>query len=130
MKILFLDDMDHRHTYVRHAIDKKHQITQCHNVTQAKEKLNDKFDVIMLDCDLHDDHYMGIKNENTPENGVDLVQYILDQKLQLPTIFVHSLNATEAPRMVDMLMQAGYSAHLVPFGSTAFKTVIKTINAT
>lgn len=88
----------------------------------------DSYDLVMLDHDLADEHYMNI--EHTAEaaaayamedTGQDVARFIATMDNPPPFVFVHSWNPTGAVAMENILKGAGISTFRSPFGSADMK---------
>jgi CheY-like chemotaxis protein len=88
----------------------------------------DTFDLVMLDHDLADAHYMNI--EHTAEaaanfalehTGQDVARHIAAMDNPPPFVFVHSWNPTGAIAMENILKDAGIRTFRSPFGSDDLK---------
>lgn len=110
MRVLVLDDDEIRHK-VFAAKFKGVQVTHAYNVEDAVNALNrdEVFDLVHLDHDLEDFHYIPYKVEMT---GMDVARFIsrMDKDKQPKRVVVHSWNTAAAPRMVNVLRDAGIPA--------------------
>ena len=111
MKILVLDDDEYRHRAFGKFLA-GHYVVYTWNATGALEALKgSKFDMMFLDHDLQD------FNDGVESTGMDVVKGIValpDDKLP-GEVIVHSWNVSEAPRMVNSLVERGIKARHEPF---------------
>lgn len=103
--------------------DNQERINKFHNkypyanivedVDTAKEILkNFKYDIAFLDHDLEGKIYVDSNEYNT---GMTLVKWIIENKIKIDTIVVHSCNVCAGDEMVFKLKDAGYNVQRIPF---------------
>lgn len=118
MKILFLDDMEIRHSaFTRNHIG--HDIRQAFTAQEAIRMINaNDFDVVFLDHDLAEEHYLkmseGLSEEPTNDGyahgtGMDVVDHIIQMEPEdrPKHVIVHSMNGVRGTEMTKRLKEAG-----------------------
>lgn len=103
MNVLFLDDNKDRIYFVQ----KDHpNIIFAETVKECKEKLlsKEEWGLVCLDHDL-----------GSGENGEDVVDFIIKNKIKIREIMIHSCNTFASQRMWKTLVDAGYQAFVSPF---------------
>lgn len=116
MRILFLDDMEDRHSAFTQA-NIGHHIDRVWSAREAIEALavNEQYDIASLDHDLDPGSYEGAPKEMT---GYDVARAMVSDELKakLPKLtIVHSLNVPGGCMMLDVLQDAGARAVRIPF---------------
>jgi CheY-like chemotaxis protein len=131
MRILFLDDMQVRHDAAARWFE-GHELVPVYTAHAAIEALGGpKFDVVFLDHDLAEEHYLTLSEglseermpgmkEYAPGTGMDVAVFLTNQKRvdapNLPTlVIVHSWNPHRARQMTHIMVQAGLPAHYIRF---------------
>lgn len=128
MKIITLDDMEERARAFRKWFI-GHEHTHVYTAKDAIEKMkNERFDLVMLDHDLAEEHYL-IQSEGlsetwqpgmtkySPGTGMDVVDFMVKKESPMAkTVIVHSYNPVRAPEMFRKLDDAGFIVHRLPFG--------------
>jgi CheY-like chemotaxis protein len=98
------------------------RLAGCHldvtlDVARAAELLTENvYDLILLDHDLHDEHYWSYDPDDE-RTGYAVAAWLAAHPNSQPSaqIVIHSLNYVGARRMLDTLTTAGYDAECVPF---------------
>lgn len=119
MRVFILEDDQAR-------IDLFWQYLQC-DVTVAKdcESGKDKFskyqpfDIILLDHDLEDVHYIKVGEEDYPieRTGAEFCNWLIENGIKgSPKIIIHSWNPSGRARMSNILRDGGYQHILQVFG--------------
>ena len=77
-------------------------------------KVSEKYgiDNLFLDHDLGGEVFVDSNNKNT---GMEVVRWLVANKIKVDNIYVHSLNGVAAKEMVLKLEDAGYDAIQTPF---------------
>lgn len=120
MRVLYLDDDDHRH-FIAGIQFQGHEVTHVRNVEEAIKALDNDptYDLVQLDHDLADKDYHEIKAGVYGElTGVDVAVHIARNmdRAKLPTrVVVHSWNPPGAKMMCEILRDAGISVVYQPF---------------
>jgi CheY-like chemotaxis protein len=132
MRVLFLDDMQARHDAAARWLEGQ-ELVAVITASAAIEALikGPRFDVVMLDHDLAEEHYLtlseGISESRqpgqeayTPGTGMDVVDFLVQQKRanapNLPNqIIVHSWNPVRAPEMQRRLLEVGFRSYQIMF---------------
>lgn len=112
MRTLFLDDDKLRHSKFFQTKKQGEELRQAWNAADCIKALEDgHWNLVQLDHDL-EDIYQDPAEENT---GSEVVRWVIINKPQVDKFIVHSYNETEAPKMVEALLEAGYWAVWIPF---------------
>lgn len=114
--MLFLDDLHDRFSQFSENWH-GHDLTHVTNAADCIQRLqSEAFDLVMLDHDLSDEHY--IKQCTDETTGSYVAQYIAarPRRFQRTQFVVHSLNHAGRNRMVIALSSAGLRVHDVPWG--------------
>src|SRR5262245_49267713 len=112
MNILFLDDCPHRHRQFRSVMPFAIMV---HTADETIAKLSDGtiWDYVFLDHDLGGESFV---NSNREDTGMGVVRWLAKNPITInKMIYVHSLNADGARKMVEMLRSSGYPVHYYPF---------------
>jgi len=107
-RILFLDDMEHRHTeFVKATLGHGHVIVQVWSAKEAIQKLEDeRFDQVFLDHDLSEDDIMvKVGAPSKVRTGMDVVDHIMKMETPPPDVIVHSCNGPAAWQMALRLSE-------------------------
>ena len=114
MKTLIVEDSTERLKRIMSILSKKAMsIDIAFTSDEAKELLiSNTYDVVFLDHDLNPEHY---EQQCTEETGQDVAKYIVENKLPIKVVFVHSLNAVGAEAIFNILHDANYSVKKIPF---------------
>ncbi len=114
MKILFLDDMEVRHSKFRNFCG-QHNIFHVYTVEEAilALKKESPFNIVYLDHDLGG----GIYLPSDDNSGYAVAKYIsLMNKEKIPEkVVIHSWNEKGAAKMMDILVMSGINAVCEPF---------------
>lgn len=129
MLVLIVEDDENRMAVFRGNLFVRDAITWAPTAADGIRLLKlHKYDLVMLDHDLADAHYMNI--ELTAESaaayeledtGQDVARFIATMDDPPPFVFVHSWNPTGALAMESTLKGAGISTFRSPFGSADLK---------
>lgn len=114
MRVLFLDDMEHRHDRFEEWRPPDWDVWHVRTADEAKRLLLQKtFDLAFLDHDLAAEHYCGVEDEHT---GYAVARAIAEMHGKpRPVVIVHSWNTSGAERMRAKL--AGLTQVVrMPFG--------------
>ena len=112
MKIFILEDNDERIKLFNRWFS-KHTLVFSKEVNDAFKKIQfDKFDLIFLDHDLDNRHYVDSNEENT---GYQLAKMIHETVNKHTKVIVHSLNIVGVRNMLPCL--TSNEAEYIPFGS-------------
>jgi hypothetical protein len=113
MRILLLEDSQERIEWFK-RIYKYHELIVCSNIFDAENVVQfEEIDIFFLDHDLEPNNLEGIAKLNT---GYDFVKFVINQELQKKAIYyIHSMNATGANQMLNLLKDNGYETLWVPF---------------
>lgn len=123
MRILVVDDMQERHDFFRKAYNGMDDIiVQSYDYDNAMLELastpND-FDLMFLDHDLSLEAIMCDPNNTYEKTGSDIAKYIAQEIKPADCvgmeIHCHSMNPYGRVNMVDILRNAGFTVHDVPF---------------
>ena len=133
MRILFLDDMQIRHDAAVRWF-KGHELVQCYTAQEAIKALaGPRFDLVMLDHDLAEEHYLtlseGLSEEPThgnqqdsyaPGTGMDVALHICNMQMEnLPNVpgivVVHSWNPSRARQMHELMRERGINSYRSQF---------------
>lgn len=125
MKILFLDDMEERHRQFEKYVQKEYpraKIVHCYSADEAIDCLNDAIinqyyiDEVMLDHDLSIDDIMCEITEQTKEKtGMEVVNFMVANKVDVGHVTVHSMNGPARAEMFARLRDASYNVSAIPF---------------
>lgn len=113
MKILVVEDSQHRIRFFKKALI-GHNVHFAENYDEAIEKLqdNDNYDLMYLDHDLEDEHYLEARKE-LERTGYEVVKWIVNNKSHKSAyMFIHSLNPIGSRRMYEHLKKHGYNTEL------------------
>lgn len=127
MRILILDDQNLRHEIFQERY-KGHEVVSVHRYSEFLAQLNKLWDLIHLDHDLGDD----VEDADTYVDGWGKTQLFdgrhaamrvceLDDALKPKQVIIHSVNASDAPTMRDMLERAGIPVVWEPFSDDSLK---------
>lgn len=140
MRILTLDDMEVRAEQFRRWFA-GHEHIHAYTAREAIEALrvSPSFDLIMLDHDLAEEHYLTLSGglhetrqpgmpEYSPGTGMDVVDYLVlmarDGAANLPKrAIIHSFNSARAPLMRSILKDLGIISYRVPFGNNPLEFI-------
>ena len=113
MKVLFLDDMPHRHeSFKEHFGDESNDITYVETVEETIEALKaDDYDSIFLDHDLGGTYYA----PSDEKSGYAVAEWIAKNITYKPIIILHTMNHAGGTRMYGVLKDAGFNPVLSPF---------------
>jgi CheY-like chemotaxis protein len=115
-RILIVEDDETRCDWFRRRLG-EHELDVTCGVVEAIGRLGEReYDLILLDHDLLEDHYLS----NEPDDdhtGYAVAAWLAAHPDSQPvaTVVVHSLNYAGAQRMVETLIAAGFDAEHVPF---------------
>jgi len=107
-RILFLDDMEQRHTeFIKATLGRGHVVVQVWTASDAIRQLNTgKFDQVFLDHDLSEDDIMiKVGAKSKVRTGMDVVDHILEMDPPPPEVIVHSCNGPAALQMAYRLAE-------------------------
>ncbi len=105
-KVLFLDDMEHRHKeFIRATVGYGLEIVRVYRAADAIKALeNDEFCQVFLDHDLStDDIMVKVGEESKVPTGMTVVDYIVNMERPPMDVIVHSCNGPAAWEMVYRL---------------------------
>lgn len=71
-----------------------------------------KWDIVFLDHDLGGKVFVNEKDTNT---GSEVVRWVIENKVEIDRIIIHSLNWAASKNMLYSLREAGYIAVKIPF---------------
>lgn len=107
VKVLFLDDMEWRHSEFSRTIEHLTDIVtwRARSAVEAIELLRIvAFDQVFLDHDLSDDDVMMIPGSmSSVPTGMDVVDYIVEMEAPPPWVVVHSCNGPARDEMAARL---------------------------
>jgi hypothetical protein len=125
LQVLFLDDDPTRHINAKawlkevlktSVLDIKHvrTVDQCIKALEMHE-----WDVVCLDHDLEDIHYNTTleKSVQFERTGMDVVDYLIQEKIEPGAVLVHSWNPDASLRMKQKLEDAGLRVAKKEFGA-------------
>jgi len=131
MRILFLDDMQARHAAAAFWFEGQELVAVCTAHAAIEALRGPRFDVVMLDHDLAEEHYLtlseGLSEDRADAEaeylcgtGMDVVDFLVEQKRanapNLPSqIIVHSWNPVRSPEMHRRLLEAGLRSYKIMF---------------
>jgi hypothetical protein len=124
MNILFLDDDINRHVVFDTLCLKAIRNNTYHKAYDSKTCMEIlasgvQWDVVFLDHDLSVDDRMCIPGVNNKvATGTDVAQFIVENKIPIKLVIIHSFNAPGSRRMADIFDDAGYKNAYVPFSDT------------
>jgi hypothetical protein len=110
-RILFLDDMEHRHTEFKrlaHMIPPHdHEVVQVWTAEQAIKRLkSERFDQVFLDHDLsHEDIMVEVGAKSKMPTGMTVVDHIMTMQSPPLDVIVHSCNGPAAWQMAYRLAE-------------------------
>lgn len=120
MRIVFVDDMiERRKLFARWCKAKGHDVTFAIDYRDALFKLPRRrgWDMTFLDHDLADQAEIYYDSSGIELTGTHLAKWIVvDSRLNLGSIVIHSRNAYGAARMNDIFRSRGIIPHIAPFG--------------
>lgn len=109
--VVFLDDCEYRTAAF------KAEVPEAYTVTTAEETINKlqyrPVGYLFLDHDLGGGSQMDSSRSDT---GMEVVRWIVQNKPQIHTIVVHTMNFDACGPMTKALYEAGYRVLYVPFG--------------
>lgn len=111
MSILFLDDNKERCKQFKSLIPRAmivHTVQDC--IAMLKDE--DEWNMLLLDHDLGGEIYVDSNREDT---GMEVVRWIVQHQPIIREIVVHTHNTPAGINMVDILNDAKYKAHYIPF---------------
>lgn len=73
-----------------------------------------QFTLVMLDHDLGGEQFVDSKREDC---GMEVVRWMVANKPKVGQVVIHSFNPPAAAIMKQDLINAGYDAHYIPFGT-------------
>lgn len=113
MKVLFLDDMPHRHeSFDEHFGDGSNDITHVETVEESINKLEScVYDAIFLDHDLGGTYYA----PSDDKSGYAVAEWIANNVKHKPIIIIHSMNPAGSIRMYNVMKERGFNPILTPF---------------
>lgn len=120
-RVLFLDDMESRHTaFFEHAKISGVIIDQAYSAKEAIQFLNaNEYDQVFLDHDLSLDDIMCEVGAKTREpTGMAVVDHIVEKKIRIPYVIVHSHNGPASEQMMRRLVDCPsvLKVSVIPFG--------------
>lgn len=127
LKVLIVEDDPNRMRIFRQLFASE-EVVWAQNVTEGIEWLQStRFDLVMLDHDLADEHYENLDHAATVASGTgrEVAQHMTTMVEAPPFAFVHSWNPTGARAIGDILTEAGISNVVMPFGSSMLDSGIK-----
>ncbi len=107
-RILFLDDMEQRHSeFVKATLGREHVIVQVWSAKEAIQKLEEEtFDQVFLDHDLSEDDIMvKVGSPSKVRTGMDVVDHIMKMESPPLDVIVHSCNGPAAWQMAYRLAE-------------------------
>ncbi len=119
MRILILEDSEDRNTWFRKKFIGKN-VDFAYTATQANKLLETNlYDVIFLDHDLAEEHYVAmyaVVDTDLIGTGVDTAKFMAENKCSPKAqIIVHSLNTVGSQNIFAILKDAGYNVEKVPY---------------
>ncbi len=115
MRVLFLDDDEHRQLVFARNMESLafSDYVQVRTVNEAISALSeDIFDLVFLDHDLGGQVYVDSARKDT---GAEVVRWMVENKPDIATVVVHTLNPAGAKYMVEELLKADYYCTYIPF---------------
>jgi hypothetical protein len=128
MRVLTLDDMEIRQQAFRRwfLIDTHDEAFTAPDAIKLLENFD--YDVVMLDHDLAEEHYLTVSEglsegpldgvpEYKPGTGMDVVDYIINmpEERRPKKVIVHSWNPSRSQEMYNRLRDAGFNTWKIPF---------------
>lgn len=122
MRILFVDDMQVRHTKaIQQNIGRL--VTSAYTAKEAIRAMKEQcFDVVCLDHDLSDEHYTEVfagKPATLAGSGTEIAAWMASkdfpQHNRPQQVVLHSLNPAGRSRMAAILSEAGFKVTEKPF---------------
>lgn len=119
LNILILEDSSERNNWfgkklIGNAVDFAYTASQANKFLQEKE-----YDVIFLDHDLAEEHYVAMHAVVDTEligTGVDTAKFIVENSSSPKAqIIVHSLNTVGSQNIFAILKDAGYNVERIPY---------------
>lgn len=119
LKILILEDSNERNNWFGKALI-GNLVDFAYTSTQANDYLlKNIYDVIFLDHDLAEEHYVAMHAVEDVEligTGVDTAKFIAENKCSPKAqVIVHSLNTVSSQSIFAILQEAGYNVQKVPY---------------
>lgn len=119
MKILILEDSEDRNDWFRKKFIGK-SVDFAYTSDQANKLLESNvYDVIFLDHDLAEEHYVAMHAVVDVEligTGVDTAKYMAENKASPKAqVIIHSLNPSGSQNIFAILNNAGYNVSKVPY---------------
>lgn len=115
-RLLMIEDDSHRADLVRGWLPAEVQLVVARSAGVAvgvvKRDSGDIYCGILLDHDL-DQH--AATESDRQMSGMDAVGAIIQHVARTTPVLVHSMNASQAPVMVDRLRRAGFDVTRIPF---------------
>jgi hypothetical protein len=110
MNVLILEDNQERIKKFRSAFP---FAVIVEDVDSAKKAfLNDRFNLVFLDHDLGGEIYVDSNKYNT---GMTIVKWIVENKIVIDTIVIHTCNKTAGNEMFRKLEDANYYTIRIPY---------------
>lgn len=142
MRVLFLDDNEHRHKALKRAIIGT-GVTHLDWAINAEEaisylKNSPKYDIVCFDHDLSDKHYIaGMNDGENADYGSEMTGYEvalflvseLEAEKQPDYAIVHTFNSHGANRIANALSEAGLQKYIYvfPFNANRFEQTLEHI---
>lgn len=95
-------------------------VTAAATVEGAQKKFDPPYDLILLDHDLVDAHYMQAYGD-IHTTGTEFARWLASTQTPAGQVFIHSYNQHGAVRMYDTLRVAGWGVSREPFGPTLLR---------
>lgn len=119
MKILIVEDMDSRNIWFRQNLIGRN-LTFSYTFEQAKKALQeDVYDLIFLDHDLCEEHYVAMHSPVNVElvgTGADVAKLIAEHSYSPEAqIIIHSLNPAGSENMYRILKSVKRTVQKIPF---------------
>lgn len=114
MRIFILEDDRQRILLFREA-SAELDVTYAESCAEAQERYHPPYDVMFLDHDLGGQIFVNSDDDNT---GSAFSRWLpADDAKYHPTIIIHSYNPDGTEYMRQTLVDKGYTAHKIPFGT-------------
>ena len=124
MRILIVEDDRWRLEWFKQNL-KNHCLYITKDVDDACKALHNRYDILFLDHDLADEHYISLAagKEVKEGTGYEVAKYIKENNINIKTI-VHSWNSVGAANILYVLPDSIYT----PFATENFKEIVDKLN--
>jgi len=110
--VFIFEDMEDRLKFFKKILV-DHDLQHTDQIEKAKKiLLNEKWDFVFLDHDM-EERFMDSKT--TQNNGYQLAKWIVENKIKIEQIIIHSMNSVGAGNIREALRESYPTVNYVPF---------------